>query len=130
MSEKFAPPVAHVGQLVLWFPNRDANGPAPALVTKVGTAGLNLQVFLDGLRGWRFCAGVRHIDDPAKLNPEFYDQGFWKHSEETELYREVGDSFSGMAFAFAEICDRVKDHGTKLELLQRQVAELCAQLDG
>lgn len=120
MSEKFEPPVAHVAQLVLWYPNRDANGGAPALVTKVGVAGLNLQVFLDGLRGWRFCAGVRHIEDPANLNPEFYDQGFWKHGQSVELAGAM----------IHDLNRRVADQTVKLELLQRQVNELCKELTG
>lgn len=89
------PPVAYVGDMVLWWAHGETENhlPLPAVVVSVGTRTLNLAVFQPLRTSALVKDGVRHISDPDARRDEFVEMGAWSHTPRTEQLHQLHGSF-------------------------------------
>jgi hypothetical protein len=83
-------PRAEIGQTVV-YDHGDSD--RAALVLKVGTETLTLQVFDEHLRGGDVVSGVRHESDPDKVKVAASGVGVWRHTKFTELVYRLATEF-------------------------------------
>lgn len=91
-SKPYKMPAVHVGDIVLWKHNVGSNDPAPAVVTKVGQAGIGVLMLPPDSRVGTPRDGVRHVSDPALATVLSSDTGVWDYT-----------------FSHYENADRLKD---------------------
>lgn len=87
-------PTARVGDIVLWHPHADAGADGfPAIVTKVGSETLMLNVADPNNHNFFLRDGVRHVTDKRAKTPELLEQGGWDHTPQTKEYIEFKKSY-------------------------------------
>lgn len=83
-------PRVSVGDPIIWYPNASRTQEArPAFVTARGQDALAVAVFEKDSFSLDPHDGVRHISDPALLNPEARTDGAWDYSPMAERVAQL-----------------------------------------
>lgn len=80
MSAKYEMPKVYLGQIVLWRHGRQANEPAPAIVTRVGMNAVSVIIFPTESKVGITRDGVRYCTDPALATVQS-DAGVWDYTD-------------------------------------------------
>lgn len=90
-AEPFVMPYVEVGMTVWWYLDGDRMlKPHAATVTAVGPQHISVGVLSDGHANYMVHDGVRHIDDPHRVDAD-NEEGAWEHTRHTKLVMELTD---------------------------------------
>jgi hypothetical protein len=106
----FVMPQVREGQIVDWFHGGDSNGPPiPAIVTKVNTGHVALNVIQPNITNFKALDGVRHVDDPQAKEWELVEQGGWRHTKDTLSLAVMEKLVAAMGAKLSELEKLIKE---------------------
>jgi hypothetical protein len=91
LVKSYEMPRAEIGQSVVYD---YGDSERAAIVLRVGTDTLTLQVFDEHLRGGDVVTGVRHESDPDKAKIAASGVGVWRHTNFTRIVNEVAEQLA------------------------------------